>query len=146
MTTKALGAIGGAIIWIKCHGCNRRILLERRQFERRVKEFISRSERQPAVEHLKFFDMRSHWELHTWLEEPIFTPMIFNSGKCHALYLTGTGRFPPASKLAGIQRRFLSRYCQLTQAVEPGFHIYSSRPQSHFLTNFFTYPNLTHHV
>ena len=34
----------GADIGIKCRGCNRRVLLERRDFERRVKEFISRGE------------------------------------------------------------------------------------------------------
>ena len=34
----------GADIGIKCRGCNRRVLLERREFERRVKEFISRGE------------------------------------------------------------------------------------------------------
>ena len=32
----------GADIGIKCRRCNRRVLLERREFERRVKEFISR--------------------------------------------------------------------------------------------------------
>jgi len=32
----------GADIGIKCLGCNRRVLLERRDFERRVKEFVSR--------------------------------------------------------------------------------------------------------
>ena len=32
----------GADIGIKCRGCNRRVLLERRDFERRVKEFVSR--------------------------------------------------------------------------------------------------------
>jgi hypothetical protein len=36
----------GADIGIKCRGCNRRVLLERRDFERRVKEFISRGEQQ----------------------------------------------------------------------------------------------------
>lgn len=40
----------GADIGIKCRGCNRRILLERRDFERRVKGFISRGEHQLAVE------------------------------------------------------------------------------------------------
>ena len=39
----------GADIRIKCRGCNRRVLLERRDFERRVKEFISRSKQQLAV-------------------------------------------------------------------------------------------------
>jgi len=39
----------GADIGIKCRGCNRRVLLERRDFERRVKEFISRGEQQFAV-------------------------------------------------------------------------------------------------
>jgi hypothetical protein len=32
----------GADIGIKCRRCNRRVLLERREFERRVKEFICR--------------------------------------------------------------------------------------------------------
>jgi hypothetical protein len=36
----------GADIGIKCRGCNRRVLLERREFERRVKGFISRGEQQ----------------------------------------------------------------------------------------------------
>jgi hypothetical protein len=40
----------GADIGIKCLGCNRRVLLERRDFERRVKEFVLRGEQQPAVE------------------------------------------------------------------------------------------------
>jgi len=40
----------GADIGIKCLGCNRRVLLERRDFERRVKEFVSRGGQQPAVE------------------------------------------------------------------------------------------------
>jgi hypothetical protein len=34
----------GADIGIKCQGCNRRVLLERRVFERRVKAVISRGE------------------------------------------------------------------------------------------------------
>jgi hypothetical protein len=36
----------GADIGIKCRGCNRRVLLERREFERRVKEFVLRGEKQ----------------------------------------------------------------------------------------------------
>jgi len=40
----------GADIGIKCRGCNRRVLLERRDFERRVKEFVSRGEQQLTVE------------------------------------------------------------------------------------------------
>ena len=40
----------GADIGIKCRECNRRVLLERRDFERRVKEFVLRGEPQPAVE------------------------------------------------------------------------------------------------
>jgi len=40
----------GADIGIKCRGCNRCVLLERRDFERRVKEFVLRGEQQPAVE------------------------------------------------------------------------------------------------
>ena len=34
----------GADIGLKCLKCQRRVLLERRVFERRVKEFISRSD------------------------------------------------------------------------------------------------------
>jgi hypothetical protein len=34
----------GADIGIKCLGCQRRVLLERAVFERRVKEFVSRGE------------------------------------------------------------------------------------------------------
>ena len=34
----------GADIGMKCLGCQRRVLLERRVFERRVKAFISRGE------------------------------------------------------------------------------------------------------
>lgn len=45
----------GADIGIRCRGCSRRVLLERRDFERMVREFISRGEQQPAVEHLKVF-------------------------------------------------------------------------------------------
>ena len=40
----------GADIGIKCLGCNRRVLLERRDFERRVKEFVSQGGQQLAVE------------------------------------------------------------------------------------------------
>jgi hypothetical protein len=40
----------GADIGIKCRGCNHRVLLERREFERRVKEIISRGEQQLTVE------------------------------------------------------------------------------------------------
>ena len=36
----------GADIGIKCCGCNRRVLLERREFERRVKEFVLRGKQQ----------------------------------------------------------------------------------------------------
>ena len=36
----------GADIGIKCRGCKRRVLLERRDFERRVKEFVLRGEQQ----------------------------------------------------------------------------------------------------
>ena len=39
----------GADIGIKCRGCNRRVLLERRDFERRVKGLVSRGEQQLAV-------------------------------------------------------------------------------------------------
>ncbi len=45
----------GADIGIKCHGCNRRVILERGDFERKVKEFISHGEQQSAVAHLKVF-------------------------------------------------------------------------------------------
>jgi len=34
----------GADIGIKCQGCNRRVLLQRRVFERRVKAFVSQGE------------------------------------------------------------------------------------------------------
>jgi len=34
----------GADIGIKCQGCNRRVLLERRVFERKVKAIISQGE------------------------------------------------------------------------------------------------------
>jgi hypothetical protein len=34
----------GADIGIKCLGCQRRVLLERAVFERRVKEFVSRGD------------------------------------------------------------------------------------------------------
>jgi len=40
----------GADIGIKCRGCQRKVLLERRDFERRVKGFISRGKQQLAVE------------------------------------------------------------------------------------------------
>jgi hypothetical protein len=40
----------GADIGIKCRGCNRRVLLERRDFKRRVKEFVSRGGQQLPVE------------------------------------------------------------------------------------------------
>lgn len=40
----------GTDIGIKCRGCNRRVLLERRDFERRVKEFVLRGEQQLTVE------------------------------------------------------------------------------------------------
>lgn len=34
----------GADIGIRCRGCDRRVLLERRVFEKRVKSFLSRGE------------------------------------------------------------------------------------------------------
>jgi hypothetical protein len=40
----------GADIGIKCRGCNRRVLLERRDFERRMKGFISRGEQRLVAE------------------------------------------------------------------------------------------------
>jgi len=40
----------GADIGIKCLGCSRRVLLERSDFERRVKEFVSRGGQQLAIE------------------------------------------------------------------------------------------------
>jgi hypothetical protein len=40
----------GADIGIRCRGCNRRVLLERRDFERRVKEYISGVGKQPAAQ------------------------------------------------------------------------------------------------
>jgi hypothetical protein len=51
--------------------------------------------------------MRSRSEFDTLLQQLIFMLPLFNSVKYHGLYLTGTSRFPPASKLAGIQRSFL---------------------------------------
>jgi hypothetical protein len=36
----------GADIGIKCRGCNRRVLLQRRDFERRVKECVLRGDQQ----------------------------------------------------------------------------------------------------
>jgi hypothetical protein len=42
----------GADIAIKCRGCNRRVLLERREFARRVKVVISRDEHKLAIERL----------------------------------------------------------------------------------------------
>ena len=38
----------GADIGVKCRGCNRRVLLERRDFERRVKQLIPQSEQSSA--------------------------------------------------------------------------------------------------
>jgi hypothetical protein len=38
----------GADIGIRCRTCGRRVLLERRVFEKRVKEFVSRGEREPS--------------------------------------------------------------------------------------------------
>lgn len=40
----------GADIGIKCRGCNRRVLLERRDFEHRVKEFVLRGGQQLVSE------------------------------------------------------------------------------------------------
>ena len=40
----------GADIGIKCRGCNRRVLMERRDFERRVTGFISRGEQRLGVQ------------------------------------------------------------------------------------------------
>jgi len=40
----------GADIGIKCRGCNRRVLLGRPDFERRVKKLIPRGEQQLTVE------------------------------------------------------------------------------------------------
>ncbi|MCO5176643.1 MAG: DUF951 domain-containing protein [Thermomicrobiales bacterium] len=34
----------GADIGLRCHGCNRRVLLPRRELERRLKTFVSRGE------------------------------------------------------------------------------------------------------
>lgn len=34
----------GADIGLRCHGCRRRVLLERRTLEKRLKEFVSRGE------------------------------------------------------------------------------------------------------
>ena len=40
----------GADIGIRCRGCNRRVLLERRDFERRLKEYISGVGKQPSAQ------------------------------------------------------------------------------------------------
>jgi hypothetical protein len=37
----------GADIGVRCRTCGRRVLLERRVFEKRVKEFVSRGEPEP---------------------------------------------------------------------------------------------------
>jgi hypothetical protein len=37
----------GADIGVRCRGCGRRVLLERRQFEKQVKAFIQRGEAGP---------------------------------------------------------------------------------------------------
>jgi len=39
----------GADIGLKCLGCGRRVLLERRVLERRVKEILSRGEEPPIL-------------------------------------------------------------------------------------------------
>jgi len=45
----------GADIGIRCLKCNHRVLLERRQFEKRLKTFVSRGEpMDPAMERLLF--------------------------------------------------------------------------------------------
>jgi hypothetical protein len=38
----------GADIGLRCRTCGRRVLLERRVFEKRVKEFVSRGEPEPS--------------------------------------------------------------------------------------------------
>ena len=45
----------GADIGIRCLKCNHRVLMERRQFEKRLKAFVSRGEPpDPAIERLLF--------------------------------------------------------------------------------------------
>ena len=39
----------GADIGIRCRGCGRRVLLERRQFEKQVKTFIQRGKANPEL-------------------------------------------------------------------------------------------------
>jgi hypothetical protein len=40
----------GADIGLKCHGCGRRVLLPRRELERRLKRFLQRAAEQDAAE------------------------------------------------------------------------------------------------
>jgi hypothetical protein len=45
----------GADIGIRCQKCNHRVLMERREFEKRLKGFVSRGEApDPAIERLLF--------------------------------------------------------------------------------------------
>jgi hypothetical protein len=45
----------GADIGIRCQKCNHRVLMERRQFEKQLKAFVSRGEApDPALERLLF--------------------------------------------------------------------------------------------
>ena len=47
----------GADIGIRCQKCNHRVLMERREFEKRLKGFVSRGEPvDPAIEKLLFGD------------------------------------------------------------------------------------------
>ena len=67
----------GADIGIKCLNCQRRVLLERAVFERRVKELVSRSadpdaEREREIE-AELADLKARWPAHSvppsmWME------------------------------------------------------------------------------
>ena len=41
----------GADIGIKCQGCNRRVLLPRRELERKIREFVARGNKTSACDH-----------------------------------------------------------------------------------------------
>ncbi|HEY81979.1 MAG TPA: DUF951 domain-containing protein [Dehalococcoidia bacterium] len=61
----------GADIGIKCLKCQRRVLLPRSVFERRVKGFVSREEGRPKVTErrkeleAKLADLRARWPAHS---------------------------------------------------------------------------------
>jgi len=41
----------GADIGIKCQGCNRRVLLPRRELERKIREFVARGNKTSVCDH-----------------------------------------------------------------------------------------------